>query len=120
MKEILGFSNDIEFLIIPSSNSKSQKNELLITNEKGNGIIHFTPSGSEFYNEDNTKINGLSIIYKDKLELYNLNQPDNENKDETNPNEKSLGKILSFAISPSKSQIALLNSEGYVFFSIQL
>ena len=50
------------------------------------------------------------------MELYNLNQPDNENKDETNPNEKSLGKILSFAISPSKSQIALLNSEGYVFF----
>ena len=116
MKEILGFSNDVEFLIIPSSNSKSQKNELLITNEKGNGVIHFTPSGSEFYNEDNTKINGLSLIYKDKLELYNLNQPDNENKDETNPNEKSLGKILSFAISPSKSQIALLNSEGYVFF----
>ena len=29
MKDILGFSNDIEFMIIPGTNSKSKKNELI-------------------------------------------------------------------------------------------
>ena len=114
MKDILGFSSDIEFLIIPASNSKSKKNELLITNENGPGVIHFTPSGDEFSNENNSKIEGLSIILKDKLELYNLNKSEIKEENSSDPN--SLGKILSFTISPSKSQIALLNSEGSVFF----
>ena len=115
MKEILGFSNNVEFLIIPGSNSKSKKNELLITNEKGPGVIHFTPSGTEFTNENKNKIEGLSIILKDKTEIYNLNQT--ENKEENNIEVgNSLGNIVSLAISPSKNQIALLNSEGYVFF----
>ena len=115
MKEILGFSNNVEFLIIPGSNSKSKKNELLITNEKGPGVIHFTPSGTEFTNENKNKIEGLSIILKDKTEIYNLNQT--ENKEENNIEvENSLGNIDSLAISPSKNQIALLNSEGSVFF----
>ena len=115
MKEILGFSNNVEFLIIPGSNSKSKKNELLITNEKGPGVIHFTPSGTEFTNENKNKIEGLSIILKDKTEIYNLNQT--ENKEENNIEvENSLGNIVSLAISPSKNQIALLNSEGSVFF----
>ena len=115
MKELLGFSNNVEFLIIPGSNSKSKKNELLITNEKGPGVIHFTPSGTEFTNENKNKIEGLSIILKDKTEIYNLNQT--ENKEENNIEvENSLGSIVSLAISPSKNQIALLNSEGSVFF----
>ena len=115
MKEILGFSNNVEFLIIPGSNSKSKKNELLITNEKGPGVIHFTPSGTEFTNENKNKIEGLSIILKDKTEIYNLNQT--ENKEENNIEvENSLGSIVSLAISPSKNQIALLNSESSVFF----
>ncbi len=115
MKEILGFSNNVEFLIIPGSNSKSKKNELLITNEKGPGVIHFIPSGTEFTNENKNKIEGLSIILKDKTEIYNLNQT--ENKEENNIEvENSLGSIVSLAISPSKNQIALLNSEGSVFF----
>ena len=115
MKEILGFSNNVEFLIIPGSNSKSKKNELLITNEKGPGVIHFTPSGTEFTNENKNKIEGLSIILKDKTEIYNLNQT--ENKEENNIEvENSLGNIVSLAISPSKNQIALLNSESSVFF----
>ena len=105
MRDILGFSNDIEFLIIPGTNSKSKKNELLITNEKGPGVIHFTPSGAEFSNENNVnKIEGLSIILKDKLEVYNLNLS------EETTEENTMGKILSLAISPSKSQIAFLNS----------
>ena len=114
MKEILGFTNDVEFMIIPASNSKSKKNELLITNENGSGVIHFTPSGAEFNNENKNNIEGLSIILKDKLEIYNLNQT--ENTEEIVEDENSLGKIVSFAISPSKNQIALLNSEGSVFF----
>ena len=116
MKDILGFSNNIEFMIIPGNNSKSKKNELLITNEKGPGVIHFTPTELEFNNQNNTKIDGLSIILKDKLELYNLNQPESEIKEDNSIEKNFLGKILTFAISPSKTQIALLNSEGYVFF----
>ena len=49
MKEILGFSNNIKFLIIPSSNSKSRKIELLVSNEKGSGVIHIVQNiGNEF------------------------------------------------------------------------
>ena len=34
----------------------------------------FAPSGTEFRNENKNNIEGLSIILKDKLEIYNLNQ----------------------------------------------
>ena len=115
MKEILGFSNNVEFMIIPGTNSKSKKNELLIINENGNGVIHFTPSGEEFSNENTTKINGLSVILKDKLQPY-IKSSESKEENEEITDENSLGKIVSLAISPSKTQIAFLNTEGSVFF----
>ena len=111
MKEILGFSNNIEFLIIPSSNSKSRKIELLVTNEKGKGVIHIVQNrGDEFSKENNKEsINGLSILFNDKLEQYDQNK-------EFEDNQNNLGNIIAMSISPSKSQIALYNNEGTVFF----
>ena len=39
IKTLLDFSNNIEFIIIPEENSRSRKLELLITNDKGDGVI---------------------------------------------------------------------------------
>ena len=44
MKSLLDFSNNIDFLAIPSKNSKSKKLELLITNDNGYGVIHIEKS----------------------------------------------------------------------------
>ena len=41
MKSLLHFSNNVEFLVIPASVSKSKNIELLITNEKGHGILKY-------------------------------------------------------------------------------
>ena len=109
MKEILDFSNDIDFLVIPATCSKSKNIELLITNEKGNGVIHVEQK-KEFIKDNNKDtIKGLSIITNDKIEPYNINNANNEDK-------SSLGKIITMAISPSNAQIALYNNKGTVFF----
>ena len=109
MKEILDFSNDIDFLVIPATCSKSKNIELLITNEKGNGVIHVEQK-KEFIKDNNKDtIKGLSIIKNDKIEAYNINNANNEDK-------SSLGKIITMAISPSNAQIALYNNKGTVFF----
>ena len=40
MKSLLEFSNEVDFILIPSNFSKSKKLELLITNQTGEGIVH--------------------------------------------------------------------------------
>ena len=110
MKDILGFSNNIDFLIIPATASKSKNIELLITNEKGIGLIHIEYKNKEIVKEENKDtINEVSIIINDKKEEYVLNK-----EYEDNPN--SLGKILCMDISPSNTQIALYNDKNNVFF----
>ena len=109
MKEILDFSNDIDFLVIPATCSKSKNIEMLITNEKGNGVIHVEQK-KEFIKDNNKDtIKSLTIIKNDKIEPYNINNANNEDK-------SSLGKIITMAISPSNAQIALYNNKGTVFF----
>ena len=113
MKELLNFSNNIDFLIIPPSNSKSKKIELLINNEKGNGLIHLEEQPENFvYKTEQVNgkdiIQGVNAIISDKIEQYVLNKKSND------PND--LGKISAMAISPSKTQIALYNENGNVFF----
>ena len=107
MKEILGFSNNIEFLIIPGANSKSKNIELLINNEKGIGIMNIVQNSNNEFNKESN--NGISILVNDKLEQFT---PDKKNEE----NENFLGEIVAMAISPSNSQIALYNKEGTVFF----
>ena len=110
MKEILGFSNNIDFLIISASSSKSKNIELLITNETGQGVIHIEQKIDDFSKEDNKdSINCVSIIINDKIEQYVLNKQIEED-------DKYLGKIVAMAISPSNTQIALFNDKGTVFF----
>ena len=122
MKSLLEFSNDVDFLLIPSDYTKSKKLELLITNPTGEGIVHIEQNDNgQFYflpveNSDMLECKGVSIMKKDKLEPYikNLSEvPEDEFKytDETR-----LEKILAMAISPNKEQIALYNNRGYVFF----
>ena len=124
MGSLLQFSTNIEFLAIPPSYSKSKKLELLITNEKGNGIIHIEENEGEGQFDLRPQENGLieckgaSILFKDKLEPYYINLGEHEgeeNKDIGGQFEK-LGKIAAMAISPKKDQIALYDYRGFVFF----
>ena len=130
MKSQLHFSNNIEFLIIPSSFSKSKKIELLIANEKGQGVIHVERMEDGRYCiipiDEKSQLfayEGISIIKKDKLEPFYLDQDSIINKEildkkiqESQYGHENLKKILAFAISPSKENIAMYDSRGVIFF----
>ena len=130
MKTLLHFSNKIDFLIIPSSVSRSGKIELLINNEKGQGAIHIEKMDeARFFilplneNSDLFYYKGISILKKDKLEPFILRQ---ENINDISSLDKStkgsqyfhenLRKIATFAISPSKKNIALYDTRGFIYF----
>ena len=142
MHSLLEFSNEIDFVGIPASNSKSHKLELIFTNEKGNGIIHVMeqPEGFNYQilpleNSTDITINEVSILENYELEQYiknsddiiNINNDNNNNiNDEeinnvidTRNNKDNIGKIVAIAISPSYEKIALYNNEGkiYIFSS---
>ena len=81
VKQQLGFSNNVDFIGIPSTISNSGNFELIITNEKGNGVLHIeedtkkegarTTSFVVYKKEDNTtKKVDVSIIQSEKLEKY--------------------------------------------------
>ena len=137
MRLILKFSNKIEFLVIPEDISQSKTIELLITNEKENGIIHIEKSEDGLYyivpidtKNSKTSIVGyknISLLKKDKLEPYLLEDTNTNIKNKNKNTKKSkesqsqnlhenLGKILAMAISPSKKNIALYDSRGIIFF----
>ena len=137
--EILGFSKNVEYLIIPDDVSKSNKMEILINNEKGNGVIHVEKSDEGQYyimqlNEDEDNSDGdktqilgyknISKLENVKLEpyiTYILEDPKFKSKRNKKANEvknvvDNLGNILSMALSPSKKNIALYDSRGIVYF----
>ena len=130
MKSHLHFSNNIEFLIIPASVSKSKKIELLIANQKGQGVIHIErmEDGNYYILPIDEKLKlfaykGISVIKKDKLEPFYLDQDSIINKEvldkkikESQYGHENLKKILAFAISPSKKNIAMYDSRGVIFF----
>ena len=124
MRSHLKFSNNINFLIIPESVSKSHKIELLITNEKGNGVIHIEKMEDARYYimplNDNSEIlayRGISILQKDRLEPFILQQSSSEKKNQEKKYDlENLKKIAAFAISPSKKRIALYDTRGLIFF----
>ena len=126
MKSLLQFSNNVEFIAIPPSKTKSQKLELLIANEKGEGVIHIEDMEGEGQytfsadpdNPDVLRCEGISYILSDKLEPY-LYYPDESKKPKKQQLQrdcKNLGKILAMAISPKKKQIALYDNNNYIFF----
>ena len=133
MKSLLHFSNDVEFLVIPASVSKSKNIELLITNEKGHGIIHVEKTEDAKYYivplDNNSEIfmyKGISILKKDKLEPFLLNQENindissldkkSQENQESQYQHENLRKIGAMAISPSKKNIALYDTRGIIFF----
>lgn len=133
MKSLLHFSNDVEFLIIPASASKSKNIELLITNRKGHGIIRVEKTEDAKYYivplDNNSEIfmyKGISILKKDKLEPFLLNQENineitsldkkSQETQESQYQHENLRKIGAMAISPLKKNIALYDTRGIVFF----
>ena len=85
IREQLGFTNDIDFIGIPSKKSFSEKFEILITNQKGEGILHVVkqdPSSMKdnqhrqtfaYETKDNKgKVVKVSLINSSDLEDYNI------------------------------------------------
>ena len=73
----------MDFLIIPEETSKSNKIELLILNENGNGVVHIEQKIKEenfqltITEEKTTEVIGVDLILKGRLQpfiLNNLNQ----------------------------------------------
>ena len=121
MKSLLDFSNNIDFLAIPSKNSKSKKLELLITNDKGNGVIHIEKSEEGRFgirpvegNPNAIAYKNVHIIKKDQLEVFIKDK--NEKSSKLDNDEDSMGKIVALAISPSNAKIAFYDNRGFVFF----
>ena len=118
MKSKLNFSNNIDYLFIPSANSKSGKIELLITNQNSEGIINIieTEDKKNFDNNDN-----IFILKNDRLEPFEKNNNNDINdfvdlENDKNINNSKLGKISAIALSPEKKQIALYKNDGTIFF----
>ena len=127
---LLKFSNNVDFLLIPASNSKSKKMELLITNDLGKGIIHIIindedegqfPAMPKDENPNLIVCKGVSCIKKEDDEDYYLNIEEEIKEEIPEPGKEfeSLGKIVSMALSPKKDQFALYDDRGaaFIFYS---
>ena len=115
IKNQLELSDEVDFLGIPPNSSSSGKFELLLINEKGNGLLHIERQDSIDANERNLseKKVPVSILVSEKLEKYVAKLDWEEN-----PTEPVLGKINAMCMSPSKSKIAIYsaqNSTVYIF-----
>ena len=125
---LLHFTNNVEFLPIPSSKSKSKKLELLIINQKGDGVIHIEETEGEaqgqfcltpIENEPGKfECKGASIIIKNQVETYYLYAEEKNEPEVQEPGAQyeKLGKIVALAISPDKDQLAIYDPRGFVFF----
>ena len=133
MKSLLEFTNinNVDFIGIPPDTSRSGKLELIFTNEKGEGIINVTEQPEKYdYNilpiEINNKvertIDHVFQLKEKELEPYIIIDNDeipkqddfviveNNNINNINTNNKTVGKIIAIAISPSYEQVALYNN----------
>ena len=138
MKSLLEFTNinNVDFIGIPPDTSRSGKLELIFTNEKGEGIINVTEQPEKYdYNilpiEINNKvertIDHVFQLKEKELEPYIIIDNDeipkqddfviveNNNINNINTNNKTVGKIIAIAISPSYEQVALYNNRGNVY-----
>lgn len=67
IKEQLGFTNDIDFIGIPARLTCSEKFEILITNQKGEGVLHIEKQEPKDKNTINIEAdNRRSFIYEKK------------------------------------------------------
>ena len=122
MKSLLEFSNDVDFLLIPSDFTRSKKLELLITNQTGEGIVHIEQNDNGLFyflpveNSENLECKGVSIITGETIEPYYKNIGEKKEETPEFTDESRLKKIKSIALSPNKEQIALYDDRGHVFF----
>ena len=123
VSEQLGFTNDIDFIGIPSKKSFSGKFEILITNQKGEGILHVVkqdPSLNEnqhgqtfsYERKDNKgKLVEVSLINSSDLEDYNISStPMSE------IGKNKIGIVTAMTINQTNEYIALYVSDCYTVF----
>ena len=116
---IINLSPNFDFLMISPENSSSGKLELLMTNEKGDGVYHTEQmlTGDniqrKIIDEHTSQLVGLNIILKGSPEPYIIkNFEDNNEKNKKKDNkEGGFGKITCITQSPSGKKIAFYNSE---------
>ena len=135
MDSLLDFKDvNLDFVGIPPLNSRSGKFELIFLNEKGDGIVNHPeqPEKCE-YRILPIEVNGVSKrtiehvyeLKENELKPYILTDDDNNKNKNTKENavintdvknnEKTVGKIIAIAISPSYEKIALYNNKGNVY-----
>ena len=94
IKEQLGFTNDIDFIGIPPNKSFSGKFEIIITNQKGEGVLHIIRQEPKDPNDKGTrtssfavqkndtshknKVVNVSLINSSKLEKYTTEKKNGE------------------------------------------
>jgi hypothetical protein len=110
--------------MISPDNSSSGKLELLMTNEKGDGIFHTEQKLTgeniqrRIIDENTSELVGLNIILKGSPEPYIIkNFPElNKSIKKKDNNEENFGKVTCIAQSPSGQKIAFYNSEKKVAY----
>jgi hypothetical protein len=122
MKSLLDCSNNVDFLAIPAKISQSKKLELLITNDKGNGVIHIEKTEEGKFgikpvegNRNLIEIKNVHIIKRDKLEKF-IKDEKAKKKNDNVIDERYMGTIVSLAISPSNKKLAFYDNRGFVYF----
>ena len=116
---IMNIPPNFDFLMISPDNSSSGKLELLLTNEKGNGVFHMEQklTGENIkirvIDENTSELEGLNIILKGSPEPYLIKKyPDKDTIiKRKEKEEENFGKIASIAESPSGKKIAFYNNE---------
>lgn len=124
MGHLLKFRNDIPFVVLPASKSKSRKIELIFTNDEGDGVVDVAMKEEGNFgvvpsaDGKNLVIKDVSKLVADKLEDYTMTAGANPNENKAG----SMGKIDAIAVSPSYSQIAFYNksTQTVYLFSAKL
>ena len=121
---IINISQNFDFLMISPDNSSSGKLELLMTNEKGEGVLHTEQNLTgenikrEILDEKTSQLVGLNVILKGSPEPYIINNFEDINTNTVNKgkDENNFGKITCIAQSPSGRKIAFYNSDKKVAY----
>ena len=121
---IINISQDFDFLMISPDNSSSGKLELLMTNEKGDGVLHTEQKLTgenikrQILDENTSELVGLSLILKGSPEPYIIDNFENKTKKKSKKEneEETFGRIKCITQSPSGKKIAFYNSEKRVAY----
>ena len=121
---IINLSPNFDFLMISPDNGSSGKLELLMTNEKGEGVFHTEQKLTgeniqrKIIDENTSQLVGLNIIMKGSPEPYLIKNFKDKNDDniKEESKEENFGKITCIAQSPSGKKIAFYNSEKKVAY----